>query len=187
PPLVEAGPRPVRGILSVDVVPVVAGMVEDDVQDDPHSPGVGRVDEVDQVPPRAEAGIDVEEVLDRVAVVGVEVAPLLEDRAHPEAGDAEALQVVELRPDPGDRPALPALAPALGPAVEAEAGRARPREVAPVHQRASGLMAVAEAVREEEVQDLVPPVGRRGEEALAAGGRGPAPPRGAGRPRARRP
>src|SRR5262249_10169147 len=120
PSLVEAGPGPVRGILAVDVVPVVAGVVEDDVQDDAHPSSMGGVHQVDRVPPRAEVGIDVEEVLDRVAVVGVGMASLLEDRADPEAGDAETLEVVQLRPDPGDRPTLPALAPALSPPVEAE-------------------------------------------------------------------
>ena len=51
--------------------------------------------EVDEILARAEARIDLEEVLDAVAVEGVEPRPLLEDRADPERRDAEALQVVE--------------------------------------------------------------------------------------------
>ena len=53
------------------VVPVVAGVVDHHVENDPHRwiAGVGGIREVDQVLLRAESGIDIEVVIDVVAVV----------------------------------------------------------------------------------------------------------------------
>jgi len=48
---------------------------------------MGSVDEVAQVLARAEARVDLQEVLDRVAVIGVEVGALLEGGVDPQTGD----------------------------------------------------------------------------------------------------
>src|SRR3954453_15100669 len=76
-------------------------------------------DELHEIVARPEPRIDLEEVLDAVAVVGVEMAPLLEHGAEPDGGRAEVAQVVELRGDAGDGAALPAAAPGPRPPVPA--------------------------------------------------------------------
>ena len=76
-------------------------------------------DELHEIVARPEPRIDLEEVLDAVAVVGVEMAALLEHGAEPDGGRAEVAQVVELRGDAGDGAALPAAAPGPRPAVPA--------------------------------------------------------------------
>jgi hypothetical protein len=48
---------------------------------------VGRIHQIPQILAAAKAGIDVEEILDGVAVVGVEIGPLLEGRIEPQASD----------------------------------------------------------------------------------------------------
>ena len=57
-------------------------------------------DRATQVVARAEVRVDVEEVLDPVAVVGVLRRHLLEDGADPDRGDAQALEVADLRLEP---------------------------------------------------------------------------------------
>ena len=143
-------------------------MVEDDVEDDAHALGVGGIHQLDQVLPCAETRVDVEEVLDRVAVKGVEVGALLEDRADPERGDAQAPEITQLRGDAGDRAALVAIAAALRPLVEAEAGRPCTGRFAAIQQRPAAFLAVAEPIGQQEVDDFVAPVGGRREESLAA-------------------
>ncbi len=68
-------------------------MVKDDVQYHVHARGVGRRYQIDQVLTGSKARIDFEKVLNPIAVVGVEPAPLLEDRAEPDGGRAHVLQV----------------------------------------------------------------------------------------------
>jgi hypothetical protein len=62
-------------------------LIDDDVQQHHHAPVMGSVDEVAQVLARAEARVDLQEVLDRVAVIGVEVGALLEGGVDPQTGD----------------------------------------------------------------------------------------------------
>src|SRR5579885_3776465 len=94
-------------------------------------------------------------MLDRVAVVGVELGPLAPYRADPERGHAQPLQVVELAGQPGERAALPALA---GLAPGGGVGRGVLRGGGSVEERPAGLTAVAEPVRQQEVQELVAPL-----------------------------
>ena len=121
-----------RPALGRHVAPVVAGVVGDDVEDDAQAAGVRVLAQVDEILARAEPRIDLEEVLDAVAVEGVEPGPLLEDRADPQRGDAEALQVVEPAADAGDGAALPARAGGrpLAP-VDVGPRRRRPQRGAP--------------------------------------------------------
>ena len=91
-------------------------MVEHDVEDDPQPLRVRRAHQRHQILAGPEARVHVEEVLDRVAVKGVEVPALLQHRSHPDRGDAETGEVVELRLDPFDRAALEATVPASRPA-----------------------------------------------------------------------
>ena len=146
------------------VAPVVAGVVGDDVEDDAQAAGVRVLAQVDEILARAEPRIDLEEVLDAVAVEGVEPGPLLEDRADPQRGHAEALQVVEPAADARDGAALPARARGrpLAP-VDVGPRRRRPQNGAPrLRQQLAGVFAaVAEAVGQQEVEHLVAPVGRR--------------------------
>src|SRR5690606_14326778 len=104
---------------------------------------------------RAEAGIDVEEVLDAVAVEGIEVATLLEDRAQPDRRHAQLAQIVELRSYARDRAALPAMSAGFSPQIPAPVRaidrlRARRRAIAPIEERARVLARVAEPVDQEE-------------------------------------
>jgi hypothetical protein len=66
---------------------------------------VCRVDEIAQVLPRPEPRIDVEEVLDTVAVIGLQIRPLPLHRPDPQGRNAKALQIVELALDALERPA----------------------------------------------------------------------------------
>ena len=163
---VEAGP-------GRQVAPVVAGVVGDDVEDDAQAAGVRVLAQVDQVLARSEPRIDLEEVLDAVAVEGVQAGALLEDRPDPQRGHAEALQVVEAAADAGDRAALPARA-GRRPLAPVDVGprRRRPQRRPPRHrqQLAGVLAAVAEAVGQQEVEHLVAPVGRRRRVAAERGG-----------------
>src|SRR5262249_20195024 len=117
----------------------------------------------------AEVGVHVEEVLDAVAVVARLEGDLPERRADPQGGDAEPPQVAELAPQPFQRAALPAAAGAepgvvidpagvLGPVQGCGAAGRRAVVVVPV---AALLLAVGEAVQQQEVQNLVLPGGRR--------------------------
>jgi hypothetical protein len=169
--VVEPGPRLERRILAGDVVPVVPGVIEDHVEDDAEARGMRGVDHVDEILAAAEVRVDLEEILDGVAVVRVQVPPLLEHRTDPQRGDAERLQIADLRRDPPQGASLPALAAALRPPIEAERGGSRGGEIAAVEQRATGLGTVAEPIGEQKVQHFVAPVGGRGEVAHAAGER----------------
>ncbi len=72
---------------------LVAGVVHDEVGDDPDAAPVGVLQEADQVADRPVVGMDVEEVADVVAAVaeGRRV-----EGQHPDAVDAQPLHVVEL-------------------------------------------------------------------------------------------
>lgn len=125
-----------------------------------HQVGVGDGGQIDQdggadvalgvVGPGAVAGVDVEEVLDGVAVLGVVGGPLLDDGAQPDGGDAEGGEVVELGGDAGEGAALPAFAAGAGPGIPAPAGRAGGGEVGAVEHGAGGVAPVGEAVDQEE-------------------------------------
>jgi hypothetical protein len=71
--------------LPADVVkPVVARVVVNHIEQHVDAARVSRIDEIAQVLPCAEAGIDFEEVLNAVAVIRLEVAALLPDWSDPE-------------------------------------------------------------------------------------------------------
>ena len=77
---------------------------------------------VDQVLAGAEPLVDLEEVLDAVAVVGVAAGPLLKHRADPQGGDPEPAQVVQPAADAVERAALPPL-PGIRPRLQLQPGR----------------------------------------------------------------
>jgi hypothetical protein len=70
-------------------------VVEDDVQDHADLVLMRHGDELSQVLSRPEMRIDVEEVLDPVAVVGGLERDLLEDRADPDRRDPEPREVAK--------------------------------------------------------------------------------------------
>jgi hypothetical protein len=125
---------------------------------------VRRRHKIDEVLPCPEPRVDVEEVLDPVTVVGIQVRPLSEDGTDPERSDAELLEVVQASSDAAERAPLPPFA-GLGPLLPAPAVpiRSAPQvaDLLPGQHRPAGLTTVTEAIREQEVQDLVPPVHRR--------------------------
>src|SRR5262249_30493640 len=88
----------------------VAGVVGNDVENDVDPLLVGGLHKVAELLARPEMRIDVEEVLDAVAVVARLEWDLPEDRADPESGDAEPSQVAELTFQPLECAALPAAA-----------------------------------------------------------------------------
>src|SRR5262249_1462694 len=88
----------------------IAGVMGDDVQNDVDSMLVRSRDEVAELLARPEMRIDVEEVLDAVAVVARLERHLPEYRADPQGGDAQPPEVPELAPQPFERAALPAAA-----------------------------------------------------------------------------
>jgi hypothetical protein len=136
------------------VAPDIAAVVDDDVEDDVHASLVGLTHQLDQVFGRAEAGVDVEEVLDAVAVVarGVVLA-LLEGRADPDGGAAEALHVIQPARNALQLSALEVVGVL---AVAAAAGSYRGVE-------GRVVVAIVEAVDQELVDELVAPVDRRRE------------------------
>jgi hypothetical protein len=140
-------------------------MVEDDVEDDAQALLMRRRDQLDQIGARAEARVDLEEVLDAVAVIAVEMRALLEHRAEPEGAHAETLQVGQAGADAGERAALEPLLPRARPRVPAPARGAGVAKPAAIERRTLGR--VAEAVDQQEVEHLVPPVDRRREIRLA--------------------
>ena len=81
--------------------------MSDDVEDDVDTLFVGGLDEVAELLASPEMRIDVEEVLDAVAVVARLEGDLAEDRADPQRGDAEPPQVAELALQPFESAALP--------------------------------------------------------------------------------
>ena len=80
---------------------LVAGVVDDQVGDDPDAPGVGLVEQPPEVVDGAALGMHRVEVADVVAAVaeGRRV-----EREQPEAVDPQPLEVVELGDEPGDVP-----------------------------------------------------------------------------------
>ena len=155
------------------VQPVRARVVEDHIEQHAKPALVCLTDELHQVIATAEARIDLEEVLDTVAVVGVQVAALPEDRAQPDSGDAQSLEIVQLAGNPGQCPALIAVTSRRRPGVPtpgfpvASVGRASV-SLRPVEQRSHVLGTVTEPVDEQEVDDLVLPGCGRGVVVLAA-------------------
>jgi hypothetical protein len=73
----------------------------DDIEDHVNAVLMGEIDKVAEVLARAEVRIDVEKVLDTVAMVarGLE-GNLAEDRTYPQSRDAEAFQISELALEP---------------------------------------------------------------------------------------
>src|SRR5262249_18694404 len=130
-------------------------------------------DQFDQVAPVAEMRVDVEEVLNAVSVIGVEMAALLEDRPYPDRRHAEIFQVAEFGTNPAQRPALPALSARSRPEVPSPrlaVGQSGSGgcQIATVEQRPRLFLRVAEAVRQQEVERLVAPIGGRGVITFAA-------------------
>ncbi len=71
-------------------------MLQNHVEDNDHTAVVGVIDEVAQILSGSEPRVDVEEVLDGVAVVGLQIGALLEGRVEPQPGDTQVLEIIEL-------------------------------------------------------------------------------------------
>ena len=69
----------------------VAGVVQDDVENDPHPVRVRRVHQRPEIVGRAEAGIDLEVILDAVSVIGLLKGHLLQNGAQPDRCHTQAL------------------------------------------------------------------------------------------------
>jgi hypothetical protein len=126
------------------IQPVASPMIENDVEDDSESEFVGSV-------------YQVEKVLDAVAMVGVEMTPLLEHWVEPDGGHPQLFQVRQLGHDAGDGATLPTLSAGLGPAVPPpRLFRALRRpggcQVRPIQERTIAFLAVAEAIDEKKVR-----------------------------------
>ena len=117
-----------------------AGVVEDAVEDDPHPPGMGRVEELAQGRVAAEQGIDLEVVVRVVAVV----RGGREDRGQVERRDPEVRQHRQVLDDPEQVAALEAVG----------RGRIRPGlEVARLGHPVAGREAVWKDLVEDGVAD----------------------------------
>lgn len=154
----------------------VAGVIEDDVEDHADAVRVRRADQRDQIVARAEARIDVEEVLDAVAVVRLLRRHLLEDRADPDGRDPETLEIADFRLEPAQRPAHEPTA-RLHPVVPIRGGCGRVAAVRRLERRRRAgrddgavivpialLASVREAIEHQEIEDLVFPGRGRGKE-----------------------
>ena len=129
------------------------------------------VDEVAEVLARSEVWVDVEEVLDAVTVVARRLeCDLAKDRAHPERGDAETLEIAELALQSLQGAALPyaaglepsVIVDASGVVYRVERRPARSHRAAVVVPVAAALVPIREPVDEQEIKHLVfPSSGRR--------------------------
>ena len=89
----------------------VTGMVGNDVEDDANPLLVGGLNKVAKLRACPKMRVNVEKILDAVAVVarGLE-CNLAEDRAYPQGSDAEAFQISELTLEPFQGSTLPCAA-----------------------------------------------------------------------------
>jgi hypothetical protein len=86
-------------------------VIDDDVLDHIHPSGVGLADQLLQIPESAESRIDLQEILDAVAVIAVGLLPpILEDGAQPDHVRAEPLDVIQAAGDASKIPTLEQLA-----------------------------------------------------------------------------
>ena len=138
-------------------------MVENNVEDNTQPLRVCRGYQLDERPAVAKTGIDLQEILNAIAVIGVEMAALLENGTDPERRNAQITKVAELGLDAAERATLPALRARLRPTVPSPRFAIRqvwPRgvQVLPVQQRACLLLSIAEAIRQQKIEDLISPV-----------------------------
>lgn len=150
----------------IPVEPVVAAVVVDYVDHHIHAPIVGGIHQIPEVLPGAEAGVDVQKVLDAVAVVGLQICPLPPGGIQPEGGDAQILQIVELA---GNTPE--------GATAELVACSHPTRfilhpvlfRLKPIKLGTGGFFAIAKAVGQELVEEVVAPVGGAGMNSSSGG------------------
>jgi hypothetical protein len=116
---------------------LVRGVVDHEVGDHPH-PAVARgADELDEVPERAQPRVDAVEVGDVVAVVLVRGG---EERHQPDAGDAEAVQVIDLLDQPAEVAAAVTVAVGVGLDVQAVDDGVLPPQVGGLGQSHAALL-----------------------------------------------
>jgi hypothetical protein len=139
-------------------------VVKNNVEDDAQTCGVGRRHQIDQITAVAETGVYLQEILNAIAVISIEMAALLKDRAEPDRGHAEPFQIAQFGLDAPERATLPALPARLRPAVPAPgysiylwAGRV---EVPPIQGRSCCLLTIAEAIDQEKIKHLISPIRR---------------------------
>ena len=73
----------------------IASVIEDDVENHINTSSMGRFHHLHQVCTRAEMGIDLEEIVNPVAVVGIVEGHLLEDGTDPYGSDPETLEIAD--------------------------------------------------------------------------------------------
>ena len=148
----------------------VAAVIEDDVQDDADAVRMSGIHQVDEILAGAEVRVDIEEILDAVAMVGVGVrGHLLEHRADPDGRHTEALEVADLVLQSLQRATQPLVA-GVGPGGPVRrvgvVGEAEWRRAAAGIQIsrviAEALLAsIGEAIEHQEIKHLVFPGGWR--------------------------
>ena len=173
----------VPGGVAVRIVGVaehIAGVVEDDVEDDADAVGMRCLHQIDEILARTEVGIDIQKVLDAVAMIGVGVrAHLLERRADPDGGDAQALQIADLARKACQRAAQPFVSRirpwltrsgvSVGGEIERR-GRSRRYGLAGVVAKPL-FPSVGVAVQHQEVEHLIRPACGRGRVGALSEGR----------------
>ena len=132
-------------------------MVVDDVEQHEHSAIVGRIDQVTQVLTCAEARIDIEIILDAVAVICIQVGTLPPYGPYPKRGDSEVLKITEFASNSIDLAVLE-ICTRGHPVTFARSMKLI--RLRPVEHRPRGFESVTEAVRKEEIEDLIAPVHR---------------------------
>jgi len=124
-------------VSAAGIGPVEARMIEDDVQNDPDASLMRRVDESDEIAPCPEARIDIQKMLDAIAVKRVQMTALLEHGAEPDRCYSELLQIRQLGLDAFERAALPPARPGFRPSIPAPA-----LSVAPVGPRCRAVASI---------------------------------------------
>src|SRR5882724_230912 len=84
---------PVPGRIVLFVTEHIAGMIQDDIENDAHPHRMRSVHQPSKIISRAKVGIHIEEVLNTIAMVAVVCIYLLEHRADPQHCHPEAFQI----------------------------------------------------------------------------------------------
>jgi uncharacterized protein YqgQ len=94
-------------------------MIENDIQYDSQILSMSRYHKVNQITTITEPLVYFQEILDAIAMIRIEVFPLLKNRTEPNRRHAQVFQVFQLGTDSAQRSALPSVATRLGPAIPA--------------------------------------------------------------------
>src|SRR6266446_391625 len=154
----------------------IASVIQDDIENHIDLMPMGRFHHLHEVRTGAKMRVDIEEIVNPVAVVGVVEGNLLKDRTDPYRRHPQTLEIPDLAGQPFEgatHPVCPGLPPALGflqylnrvlsiCGLE-QGGRATPH-TPPVIPPVSLLIAIGEAIQHQKIQHLVLPSSGRGKE-----------------------